>query len=187
MSGSLISVMARMGFVGVCGFVLLVSLLTLGACSSAPSKMLGASVTGYNHTSAAINRFSVNGAGGPNLGPYLGGGAEVCCGMLPRVWTPGLKAVVEWEKDPNSGASVNWPRIGSDAYREAYRAHAAKYTWHKAIVDIPQYTEKVCALQVHFLPCDQVRVSTTCYTPSNPKYPDRAYFQMKESTICPAL
>ncbi len=188
MSGSLISVMARMGFVGVCGFVLLVSLLTLGACSSAPSKMLGAPVTGYNHTSAAINRFSVNGAGGPNLGPYLGGGAEVCCGMLPRVWTPDLRAIVEWEKDPDPYSYGKWSeRPYSDAWTKRMNEHTQTYSRHKAVVDIPQYGENVCALQVHFLPCDQVRVSTTCYTPSNPKYPDRAYFEMKESTTCPVL
>ncbi|WP_256577673.1 DUF3304 domain-containing protein [Pseudomonas sp. NFIX28] len=149
--------------------------------------MLSAPVTGYNHTSATINSFTINGAGGPNLGPNLAGGGEVCCAALPRDWRPGLKATVMWEKDPHPGESVNWPPLGTDAYREAYRKHAAKYTQHRAVVDIPQYGEKVCALQVHFLPCDQVRVSTTCYTPGNPSYPDREYFQMKESAACPIL
>ncbi|PMZ01956.1 hypothetical protein C1Y08_22900 [Pseudomonas sp. FW306-02-F02-AA] len=162
-----------------------VGVLMLSACQ-AESKMLSAPVTGYNHTSAAINRFTVNGAGGPNLGPHLGGGAEVCCGVLPRVWNPDLKAIVEWEKDPNAGASVNWPPLGTDAYREEYRKHAAKYTRHRAVVGIPQYGEKVCALQVHFLPCDEVKVSTTCFTPSNPNYPDKAYFQVKEPAVCPS-
>ncbi|UCR87538.1 DUF3304 domain-containing protein [Pseudomonas chlororaphis] len=161
-------------------------MLMLLACQSGP-QMLSVPVTGYNHTSAVINRFSVNGAGGPNIGPNEGGGKQVCCGALPRHWSSDLKVTVEWEKDPNTGESTNWPPLGTDAYREAYRKHAAKYTQHRAVGDIPQYGEKVCALQVHFLPCDQVRVSTTCYTPTNPNYPDREYFQMKESAACPVL
>ncbi|EKM6333128.1 TPA: DUF3304 domain-containing protein [Pseudomonas aeruginosa] len=34
--------------------------------------MVSTPIGGYNHTSAAINRFSVNGAGGLNLGPFQG-------------------------------------------------------------------------------------------------------------------
>ncbi|AZE08163.1 DUF3304 domain-containing protein [Pseudomonas chlororaphis] len=164
---------------------LVLGVVTVSACQ-AESKMLSAPVTGYNHTSAAINQFTINGAGGPNLGPNLGGGGEVCCSVIPRKWNPGLKAIVKWEKDPNAGASVNWPPLGTDAYREAYRKHAAKFTRHQVVVDIPQYGEKVCALQVHFLPCDQVKVSTTCFTPSNPNYPDKEYFKIKEPAVCPS-
>ena len=50
------------------------ALLLISGCMAKESEMLGAPVEGYNHTSAAINRFTVNGAGGPNLGPYGGGG-----------------------------------------------------------------------------------------------------------------
>ncbi|MHC8312040.1 DUF3304 domain-containing protein [Pseudomonas sp. GT1P32] len=157
----------------------------LSGCSSAPSKMLAAPVTGYNHTSASINRFTVNGAGGPNIGPHHGGGSEVCCGALPRHWTPGLKAIVEWQKDPEPGSSSTWSeRPYSDAWRKRMAEQRQKYSYHRAVVDIPQYGESVCALQVHFLPCDQVRVSTTCYTPSNPNYPDKTYFQVEELTSC---
>ncbi|MDG3790399.1 DUF3304 domain-containing protein [Pseudomonas aeruginosa] len=35
--------------------------------------MVSIPIGGYNHTSAAINKFSVNGAGGPNIGPFQGG------------------------------------------------------------------------------------------------------------------
>ncbi|WP_265392655.1 DUF3304 domain-containing protein [Pseudomonas aeruginosa] len=47
--------------------------------------MVSTPIGGYNHTSAAINRFSVNGAGGLNLGPFQGGAGQVCCGVVPRV------------------------------------------------------------------------------------------------------
>ncbi|EQB8555865.1 DUF3304 domain-containing protein, partial [Pseudomonas aeruginosa] len=40
--------------------------LLAAGCQSGPD-MLAAPVMGYNHTSAAINWFSVNGAGGPRL------------------------------------------------------------------------------------------------------------------------
>ncbi|POA83156.1 hypothetical protein C1883_26785, partial [Pseudomonas protegens] len=56
----------QFGLLNVVRVCLLVAgVLTASACQS-ESKMLSAPVTGYNHTSAAINRFSVNGAGGPN-------------------------------------------------------------------------------------------------------------------------
>ena len=50
---------------------LLIGFLFLLACQ-AGSDMVSTPIGGYNHTSAAINRFSVNGAGGLNLGPFQG-------------------------------------------------------------------------------------------------------------------
>ncbi|MFK7608908.1 DUF3304 domain-containing protein, partial [Pseudomonas sp. 2024-64] len=51
----------------------------LQGCVESRPTMLGAPVSGINHTSAAINHFSVNGGGGPNLGPYGGGpGSQMC-------------------------------------------------------------------------------------------------------------
>ena len=145
-------------------------LLLVSGCMAKESEMLGAPVEGYNHTSAAINRFTVNGAGGPNIGPYQGGGKQVCCGVLPRHWRPGLRAIVEWEKDPNPRAYVSWPPLGTDAYREAYKKHAANYTRHRVVVEIPQY-DRPGPLKVHFLPCDQVRVTAAGVTPNHPDYP----------------
>lgn len=163
-----------------------VGLSAASGCQASP-EMVSTPVTGFNHTSANINSFTINGSGGPNIGPYEGGGKQVCCSVIPRDWNPNLKAVIEWEKDPNNDKSIDWPPLGTDAYREVYKRYSAKYTQHRVVVDIPRYAEKVCALQVHFLPCDQVRVSTTCMTPSNPNYPDKAYFQMKETVTCPNL
>lgn len=158
-------------------------LMNLGACQ-AQSEMLGTPISGYNHTSSNINRFTVNGGGGPNIGPHQGGlSSQTCCTTLPRTWTPGLKAVVEWESDPAPRAAIKRDKYGQ-IESNAYTRHAANYTHHKEIVDVPKYGEKFCAIQVHFLPCDKVRVSTTCYTPVHPKYLDHDYFQLKEATIC---
>lgn len=160
--------------------------MNLAACQ-AQSEMLGTPISGYNHTSSNINRFTVNGGGGPNIGPHQGGlSSQTCCTTLPRTWTPGLKAVVEWESDPAPRAAIKRDKYGQ-IESDAYTRHAANYTHHKEIVDVPKYGEKFCAIQVHFLPCDKVRVSTTCYTPEHPDYPDHAYFNAKESAQCPTF
>ncbi|MCO3723500.1 DUF3304 domain-containing protein, partial [Pseudomonas aeruginosa] len=131
--------------------------LLAAGCQSGPD-MLAAPVMGSNHTSAAINWFSVNGAGGPRLAPYQGDGSQVCCGVIPKKWNPNLKAVVEWEKDPKPHAAIRRDKYGR-LDKDDYLRHASSYTRHKMIVDIPRYSEKICLLQVHFLPCDQVAVS----------------------------
>lgn len=150
------------------------------------SEMMSTPVTGFNHTSANINYFTINDVAGPNIAPHQGGGKQVYCSALPRIWNPALKALVSWETDPY--AYGKWEeRISSDALKQRFKEHEKLYKRHQAEVQIPRYAEEVCALQVHFLPCDQMQVSTTCFTPSNPKYPDNAYFKIKESTTCPVL
>jgi len=161
--------------------VLVFSMLSVSACNAGP-EMVSAPITGYNHTSAEIIRFSINGAGGPSI-PANQGGGEVCCGVLPVQWNPGLRAIIEWDKDPKPYESLKRDQYGQ-ILKEAAVRHAAGYSRHTATVGIPKYAEKVCALQVHFLPCDQVKVSTTCFTPGNPNYPDKAYFQAKEPVSC---
>jgi hypothetical protein len=146
--------------------LLLAGILTMTACQ-AQSKMLPTSVTGYNHTSAAINRFTVNGGG-----------------VRPRIWTPGLRAIVEWEADPNSNSSTKWPPLGTDAFRAELKKHAAQYTHHTVTVDIPKY-EVAGSLKVHFLPCDQVRVSADNIKRGDPAYPYNFPMIMEEPKVCP--
>lgn len=124
--------------------------LLAAGCQSGPD-MLAAPVMGSNHTSAAINWFSVNGAEGPNLGPHQGGGGQVCCGVIPKYWVPGLEAIVEWEVDPAPNADLKRDRHGNLDMQD-YRRHAEGYTRHKTVVDIPRYeSKKICSLKVHFL------------------------------------
>lgn len=156
----------------------------LSGCMAKESKMLGGPVEGYNHTSAAINRFTVNGAGGPRIGPY-GEGGQVCCGSVPRYWRPGLRAIVEWEKDPNPRPSPPLPPLGTDEYRAAYKKHAANYTRHSATVEIPQY-QAAGTIKVHFLPCNQVRGSANNMFVCDPRYPYN-YPSKMEDTECPKL
>ena len=58
--------------------LLLISGLSLQGCADSQPDRLGAPIEGYSHTSAAINRFSVNGNGGPNISPYGGGAKQNC-------------------------------------------------------------------------------------------------------------
>ena len=159
----------------------------LTGCGPAKPEMLAAPVMGYNHTSAAINRFSVNGAGGAGIGPHQGGGKQSCCGVLPAQWYPGLTAVVEWEKDPDPYSSSRWPEPRySEAWDARMKEEIKTWTHHRAEIEIPQYGPEFCSIKVHFLPCDQVQVNTTCLTPQHPDYPYKELFQLKEATECPA-
>ncbi|MDZ5431661.1 DUF3304 domain-containing protein [Pseudomonas fluorescens] len=55
-------------------------LFLLAGCSPGTPKYLAGDLNGVNHTSAAINRFSVNGYGGRNISPFgYGGGCAVQC------------------------------------------------------------------------------------------------------------
>lgn len=163
--------------------LLICSLLGVG-CSSQPRKHLSPPVTGYNHTSAAINWFRVNGDGGPNLGPHKGGGKFNCCTTVPSKWHPGMTATVEWEKDPEPFAYANWPPLGTDGYRAAYKQHSAKYIRHRATVEIPPY-RGVGSMNIHFLPCDQVRIAVNGVLPGRPSYPHNEELNMEEPRICP--
>ena len=168
---------------GVCQWASGFLLLLLAGCSAGESKFLAGNLNGVNHTSAAINYFSVNGYGGRNISPYgYGGGA--CCVMLPRQWQPGLKLKVGWETDPNP--NVRLPALGTDAYRAAYAKHKASYQQHSTIVDLPPYeTESLCSLKVHFLPCNQIKVTTACMAYGQPGYPIKEPQFMKAPAVCP--
>lgn len=157
----------------------------LTGCTPKKSERGSAPIEGYNHTSAAINWFSVNRNGGPNIGPYGGGGKQNCCVSLPRQWHPGLTVLVEWEKDPNVGASRNWPEsFFSDAWRERMKEHRSKYTRHSATVEVAPY-EKLGVLDVHFLPCDQIAVSAVAQLPGKPGYPFNYPGKMEVPAVCP--
>ena len=159
-------------------------LVFLAGCSMGESKYLAGNVNGVNHTSAAINHFSVNGYGGRNISPY-GYGGGLCCAMLPRQWQPGLKMKVEWETDPNPYARLKRKATGYGPDKEAYAKHKANYQQHSVIVDLPPYEDRLCALEVHFLPCDQVKVSTTCWRYPSPNSPIKEPLEMKEPAVCP--
>ena len=84
--------------------------LTLIGCSTAENEMAGGNIQAVNHTLSAINWLSVNGY------RAHGGGGSSCCIIMPIKWRAGLKAIVEWEVDPDPYAYSQWPPLGTEGY-----------------------------------------------------------------------
>ncbi|WP_445261585.1 DUF3304 domain-containing protein [Pseudomonas sp. RL_105y_Pfl2_101] len=154
--------------------------LMLYGCSSADSGMAGGNIEAVNHTRNAINWLSVNGYRAD------GGGGSSCCVIMPTKWRPGLKAYIEWEVDTDPYAYSKWPPLGTDGYRAAQIKHKADYQHHSATVEIPEWPGKEsCALKVHFLTCNQVKVTTACAVYGQPNYPINDPLETKEPAVCP--
>ena len=159
---------------GIYGFL---GLLMLG-CSSGSPEMVAGNIQAVNHTAGAINWLSVNGYRADGVG------GRSCCVVMPAVWRPGLKADIEWEVDPNPTAKM--PSVTSAEFLEVYARHAKNYVRHSAVVDVPEWpgTES-CDLKVHFLTCNQVQVTTSCWAHGSPNYPIQYPDDMQEPTVCP--
>ncbi|WP_187489202.1 DUF3304 domain-containing protein, partial [Duffyella gerundensis] len=57
---------------------------------------------------------------------------------------------------------------------------------HSMIVPVPDYTgQKTCGITVHFLPCDQVKVTTSCADYGNPRHPIKEPLEMEAPKVCP--
>ncbi|HEF4762990.1 TPA: DUF3304 domain-containing protein [Pseudomonas putida] len=153
--------------------------LALVGCSTADNEMAGGNLQAINHTLYGINWFSVNGYRAD------GGGGRSCCIVMPIKWRPGLKVNIEWEVDTDPYAYSKWPPLGTDGYRVAQAKHKKNYQHYNATVEIPEWPgTKSCDLKVHFLTCNQVKVTTSCRAPSAPDYPIQEARGMKEPTVC---
>jgi hypothetical protein len=142
-----------------------------------PVSYVAANLLGYNHMAGTkINWFSVNGYRGRT-------GGFTCCVSLPEKWQPHMKVAVEWEVNPNPFPrdlpEFNDPKY--DAYMKKYKAN---YRQYKAVATIPEYEES-CGLQVHFLPCRQVKVTATCHGVEHPDHPIKEPFDLPEPAQCP--
>ena len=138
-----------------------------------------------NHTHWAINRFSVDGRSGIDIiGPYQGGGGG-CCYSAPSSWQPGLTVRVDWETGAGSTddfpGTGDWPKFL--AWKESIDAQKRKLS---KVVPVPDYTgQKVCGLTVHFLPCDELQVTTSCDAYGSPEYPIKTPLHLPEPQSCP--
>ncbi|EIP7390195.1 DUF3304 domain-containing protein [Salmonella enterica] len=164
----------------ITGF-LLVIVLGISGCSLARNEngYTSGDLRAINHVKGiGINGFSVNGYHVPGLG----GG--YCCIMLPEKWTPDLKVHIEWEVDPHTA-----PIFPGYENREKYLAWEktlkASFHQYSTTVSIPQYGSERCGLTVHFLPCNQVKVTTACVGYGTPNYPIKEPRNMKEPATCP--
>ncbi|WP_374979335.1 DUF3304 domain-containing protein [Pseudomonas solani] len=151
----------------------------LVGCSVASNEVAAGNISDINHVEGtAINWFSVNGY------RASGGGGEQCCIVLPIRWRPGLMLEIEWEVDPDT--SVKLPSITSDEFHSAYKKHAEGYRIHRASVEVPEWSgTDSCGLKVHFLPCNQVKVTTSCWGYGSPNNPIKEPRNMKEPAVCP--
>jgi hypothetical protein len=138
---------------------------------------------GVNHTSYIINYVKINGHGGPNISAY-GEGGGYCCVMLPLKWTPGLKARIEWEVDPKTASRFPGyqDRVKFIKWKKELEQSFQIYS---SLVDIPQYGEERCGITVHFMSCNQVKVTTVCEGYGTPNYPIKEPMNMKEPAQCP--
>ncbi|MFF7710196.1 DUF3304 domain-containing protein [Pseudomonas sp. NPDC007930] len=150
----------------------------LVGCSSPADDWVAGSVKSVNHVKGtALNWFSVNKSGASR------GGGKACCIGLPIKWRPGLIADIKWEIDPNPGASL--PNVMSAEWDAAYAIHKSRYRQYSARVEIPEYDHDHCGLTVHFLTCQQVKVTTSCWATSRPEYPIKEPHYMEEPAVCP--
>ena len=141
-------------------------------------------IEAINHTKWAINYFSVNGQSGIDIiGPFDGGGG--CCYGVPAVWKPGMMVRIDWET--GRGDTDGFPGFGDDAkYLVWEKKMKAENRQHSKTVPLPDFTgQETCGITVHFLPCDDVKVTTSCFTYGSPSYPIKLPLEMKEPKVCP--
>ncbi|WP_188469203.1 DUF3304 domain-containing protein [Hafnia psychrotolerans] len=161
------------------GLIVAVAILLSGCSQASDEGYTAGDLRAVNHVDGiGINGFSVNGYPVPGLG----GG--YCCIQLPDKWKPGLKAHIKWEVDPHTV-----PPFPGYKDREKFNAWksvlGSSFQKHSTIVDIPQYGKERCGLTVHFLPCDQVKVTTVCSGYGTPNYPIKEPLKMKGPASCP--
>ncbi|MDC5887071.1 DUF3304 domain-containing protein [Proteus mirabilis] len=156
------------------------AVLLVGCSVAQPSDYNAGSIDGFNHTEYEISDFKINGAMGSTSG-------TVCCVMIPKKWTPELKAYISWDSlSPKAVENLGIiPNFNDEDNYDKWRIKLKNsLEHHEAIVPIAQY-DKSCGLQVHFLPCNEVKVVSSCYWYGMPEYPIQAPKNMKEPAVCP--
>lgn len=77
-------------------------------------------------------------------------------------------------------------QIYSDEHEVWYQKIKAFSKEHTRIVPVPDYTgQKTCGITVHFLPCDQIKVTTSCADYGSPDYPVKDPVHMEKPAVCP--
>jgi hypothetical protein len=109
-----------------------------------------------NHTDVEIVSIAINGAGGVlNSRAHTDGSAGVCCVVVPRQWTPGLTATIQWEEDGDWLLDSN----GKTVLRDGIKVYVPA-PWKTRTVPIPRY-DGDGDFYVFFFPGDDVRVAMT--------------------------
>ncbi len=105
--------------------------------------------------------------------------------MLPEQWYSGMTVKVDWETGVSG--SKGFPGFADRQKYLKWLADAdAQKRRHRKIVPVPDYTgQKVCGITVHFLPCDDVQVTSSCYAYGSPEYPIKTPLHLPEPQSCP--
>jgi hypothetical protein len=171
----------------------LAALLAATGCAGVPpsaqARDTSGTIEGVNHTHWDINWFSVDGRNAVDIiGPYQGGGGA-CCFAVPAQWRPGMTVQVDWETGAGAASELagEFPGGGDwNKYVEWSRKVEAQKRQHSQIIPIPNYNgQDACGITVHFLPCDQLKVTTSCLTFDNPEYPIKEPLKLPEPKTCP--
>ncbi|MBL7638091.1 DUF3304 domain-containing protein [Atlantibacter hermannii] len=181
------------------GLVLLGGMVLFGlaACKGHGQKepMSGADLNVFNHGPDGIVWVKANGYGGPGANSY-GGGGGYCCVMVPDVWRPGLTAQITWLADPNANID---PQTKENSGSDWAVHHKAGYRRHGPVtVELERWEKgQDCGFNVHIFPCDEVHITRSCRSPSDPRWPymqtpeeykkqkDLIFKGIKEKIVCP--
>ena len=157
--------------------IVMFALFSLTGCfPDKKTNMLPANTWGFNHVKGTyVNWYKVNGARGR-------GATASCCIMVPEKWSPDQTVLVEWEVDPDAYGKS--PPMGTKEFRDFAEKHKANYRHYSKVVPIPQYDE-ACDVHVHFLPCQEVKITLSCWAPWHPDYPIKEPNQMEEPAEWP--
>ncbi|MGV3345833.1 DUF3304 domain-containing protein [Enterobacteriaceae bacterium LUAb1] len=163
---------------GIRGSAVVISGLLAGCSPSQAGESSAGNIRGYNHVAGQnVNWFSVNGYHATLSG-------NVCCVMIPNQWRPGLTAHIEWEVDPFPNEVIKKKNKGFGYDPAAYVKHKAKYQHFSADVPVPEYKESA-GMNVHFLPCHQVKIYAGVAGYGSGGYPIKEPMNMQEPAICP--
>ncbi|WP_271195465.1 DUF3304 domain-containing protein [Pseudomonas turukhanskensis] len=158
--------------------------LTLTLALSAHTVSAG-NIYGINHTHWAINRFSVDGrASIDGIDPFQRGGGGNGY-SVPARWKSGFTVRVDWET--GIAFPKGFPGFADDERYDAWAREVRSQSRQLSKnVPVPDYTgQEVCGLTVHFLPCDDIQVTTSCFAYRHPEYPIKTPLQLPEPASCP--
>jgi hypothetical protein len=146
-------------------------------------EMVGAPIGAVGHYGADIGipEFYVDGRWGGNNVGWGGGGAGVCCVLLPAKVTRPVMVNVKWETCDTSGIEyVNGTRVDPDAKCKSEN-HEAKVPVHFEI----DPGEGGFALFIHFLPAGRLEAWYTKAGPQSTLYPGPKFPRGKAPSSVP--
>lgn len=121
-------------------------------------------LTGVQHIGPNFNvsSFYVDGYYGSNVGRGGGGGSDVCCVLLPKLWRPDLTVELRWKV--GDWSKENRSEIDAENYS------SITFQDFKARVPVEKY-DRPAQIYVHFYADGKARVVSSGVGSRNPKHP----------------